>query len=349
MFNNIEERLLGSQEEDRSDLKWRVWVESKKMWRVAAPGILARVTAFGIVVVTQSFIGHISELDLAAYALVQTFIVRLSLWYNSILVLIAGYMLDAEIAISAFSICLNVSAWQLMIFIGFLGAATVRVANELGRGDAKAVKFSIKVIMSTSVVLGLVFFILCLIFGQNIGYLFTSNEEVAEAVANLSVLLAFTMLLSSIQPVLSGVTIGAGLQGTVAIINLCSFYVIGIPLGALLAYVAGLEVKSLRFWDSYRLGAAAAAVVDPDSAGSPPADEGPSASVGSDAPAPDAESIDFRIFSIDHEIGHERWRIDLERVDFLGYFRFGYTGFMDWNAFWGGSTDPCSKLHDLEN
>ncbi|KAH7853552.1 hypothetical protein Vadar_003881 [Vaccinium darrowii] len=246
MFNNnIEERLLGSPEEDRSDLKWRVWVESKKIWRVAAPGILARVTSFGLLVVTQSFMGHISELDLAAYALVQTLIVRLSLWYNSILVLIAGYMSNAEIAISAFSICLNISAWQLMIFFGFLGAACVRVANELGRGDANAVKFSIKVIMSTSVILGLVFCILCLIFGHNLGYLFTSNEEVAETVADLSVLLAFTMLFNSIQPVLSGVAIGAGLQGTVAIINLCSFYVIGVPLGALLAYVAGLEIRGL--------------------------------------------------------------------------------------------------------
>ncbi|KAH7853529.1 hypothetical protein Vadar_003636 [Vaccinium darrowii] len=286
MFNNTEERLLGSEEVDRSDVKWRVWVETKKMWRVAAPSILARVTSFGFLVVTQSFIGvNISELDLAAYALVQSLTVRLELWYYSILVLIAGYMSDAEIAISAFSICLNVSAWEFMISLGFLSAAwyaicfdatssfvflydiffcydnfvvpllnfisfyfswdSVRVANELGRGDAKAVKFSIKVIMSTSVVLGSVFFILCLIFGRNIGYLFTTNEEVAETVAELSVLLAFTMLFNSIQPVLSGVAVGAGLQGTVAIINLCCYYVIGIPIGALLAYLAGLEVKGI--------------------------------------------------------------------------------------------------------
>ncbi|KAH7853932.1 hypothetical protein Vadar_008239 [Vaccinium darrowii] len=257
MVDNIEERLLRTEEEDRSDLKRRIWVESKKIWRVAAPGILARVASFGLLVVTQSFIGHISEIDLAAYALVQTLIVRfangivvsscscLEMWYNSILVLIAGYMSDAEIAISAFSICLNVSGWEFMMCLGFLGAACVRVANELGRGDAKAVKFSIKVNLSTSVIIGLVFFVICLLFGHDIGYLFTSNEEVAETVAELSVLLAFTMLFNSIQPVLSGVAVGAGLQGTVAIINLCSYYVIGIPLGCLLAYVADLEVKGI--------------------------------------------------------------------------------------------------------
>ncbi|KAH7854148.1 hypothetical protein Vadar_010688 [Vaccinium darrowii] len=205
MVDNIEERLLGT-EEDHSDLKWRIWVESKKIWRVAAPAILARVTSFGILVVTQCFIGHISELDLAA---------------------------------------LNVSTWEINMFFGFLGAACVRIANELGRGDAKAVKFSIKVILSTSIILGLVFFILCLIFSHNIGYLFTSNEEVAKTVAELSMLLAFTLLFNSIQPVLSGVAVGAGLQGTVAIINLCCYYVIGVPIGCLLAYVADLEVKGI--------------------------------------------------------------------------------------------------------
>ncbi|KAI8019506.1 Protein DETOXIFICATION 24 [Camellia lanceoleosa] len=78
-------------------------------------------------------------------------------------------------------------------------------ANELGRGDARAAKFSIKVILCTSVLLGLIFFALCLIFGHDIAYLFTSNEEVAKNRFHLSVILAFTMLLNSIQP---GIWIG---------------------------------------------------------------------------------------------------------------------------------------------
>ncbi|KAJ0654639.1 putative multi antimicrobial extrusion protein [Helianthus annuus] len=58
------------------DLKQRIWSESKKTWRVALPGIIARVSSFGTVVVTQSFIGHVSDLDLAGYALVQTLSIR---------------------------------------------------------------------------------------------------------------------------------------------------------------------------------------------------------------------------------------------------------------------------------
>jgi MATE family multidrug resistance protein len=81
---------------------------------------------------------------------------------------------------------------------------SVRVSNELGRGDAEAAKFAVKVVTSISVCLGVVFWILCLAFGRKIGYLFTSDEEVAEAVSDLSILLSLSVLLNSVQPVLSG-------------------------------------------------------------------------------------------------------------------------------------------------
>ncbi|CAK9157610.1 unnamed protein product [Ilex paraguariensis] len=171
--------------------------------------------------------------------------VCLELWYNAVLVLLAGYMQNAEVAISAFSICLNINAWEFMISLGFLGAACVRIANELGRGDAKAAKFSIKVLLSTSVIIGVFFWILCLAFGNKIGYLFTSDNKVAETVSDLSLLLAFSILLNSVYPVLSGVAVGAGMQSTVAIVNLCCFYLIGIPVGGLLGYVANLQVKGI--------------------------------------------------------------------------------------------------------
>ncbi|XP_047332253.1 protein DETOXIFICATION 24-like [Impatiens glandulifera] len=169
----------------------------------------------------------------------------LEVWYNSILILIAGYMKNATVAIAAFSICLNVSVFEFMICLGFLGAACVRVANELGRGDAKSIKFSIKVNLATSLIFGIVFFTLCLVFGNKIGYLFTSDEDVINMVSELSILLAVTMFSNSIQPVLTGIVVGAGLQSVVAIINLVCYYVIGIPIGLLLGFCTDLQVRGV--------------------------------------------------------------------------------------------------------
>lgn len=81
---------------------------------------------------------------------------------------------------------------------------SVRVSNELGKGNAKAARFSIKVALVTSVIIGIIFWILCLVFSDEISYLFTSSKEIAESVSRLHVLLAFSVLLNSIYPVLSG-------------------------------------------------------------------------------------------------------------------------------------------------
>ncbi|XP_011070196.1 protein DETOXIFICATION 24-like [Sesamum indicum] len=430
--NSMQESLLSSEAEHEGDLKARVLEESKKIWRVATPGVISRVASFGTIVVTQSFIGHINSLDLAGYALVQTLSVRfvngiligmssatetlcgqafgarqyhmmgihlqrswfidlitltlllpvflfatpifnllgeeeaiaksagyislwfipfvyglifsltiqmylqaqqknmiiawlsalqfvihillsylfvdvldfgvagamgalctsswfvvlgefmyifggwcsdtwkgfsvaavqdmlpavklsmssgvmicLELWYYAILVLLAGYMKNAEVAISAFSICLNISGWMINSIFGIMGAACVRIANELGRGDAKAAKFSIRVLMSTSVAIALFFWILCMAFSNKLGYLFTNEEEVAQTVSDLSLLLAFTVLLGCIFPVLSGIAVGAGLQTKVALINLICFYVIGLPMGTVLGYAIHLQVEGI--------------------------------------------------------------------------------------------------------
>lgn len=47
----------------------------------------------------------------------------------------------------------------------------------------------------------------------------------------------------TIELVIAGVAIGAGLQAYVAIVNACCYYIIGLPLGIVLAYVADLQIE----------------------------------------------------------------------------------------------------------
>ena len=80
----------------------------------------------------------------------------------------------------------------------------VRVANELGAGNGKAAKFATIVSVSYSTVIGLFFCVLILIVHDEFAYIFTSSTEVIQAVDKLSYLLGATILLNSVQPVLSG-------------------------------------------------------------------------------------------------------------------------------------------------
>ncbi|KAG8372245.1 hypothetical protein BUALT_Bualt12G0046400 [Buddleja alternifolia] len=169
----------------------------------------------------------------------------LELWYNAILILLTGNLKNAEVEIDALSICLNINGWEMMISLGFMAAASVRVSNELGKGDSKAAKFSIMNIVITSFAIGLVLFIFFLFLRGRLAYIFTKDHDVATEVANLSPLLAFSILLNSVQPVLSGVAIGAGWQSVVVYVNLGSYYLIGIPFGIILGYVIKLQVKGV--------------------------------------------------------------------------------------------------------
>ena len=91
---------------------------------------------------------------------------------------------------------------SLYIWYTFLGS--VRVANELGAGNGRRARFAVIISVTESFIIGLIFSVLVVFLHDQIGWIFSSSETVIKAVTDLSVLLAFTILLNSVQPVLSG-------------------------------------------------------------------------------------------------------------------------------------------------
>ena len=83
---------------------------------------------------------------------------------------------------------------------------SIRVSNELGYGHPRAAKFSVYVAVSQSLLIGILCMVVVLLARDYIAFIFTSNKEMQEAVSNLAYLLGATMLLNSMQPVLSGIS-----------------------------------------------------------------------------------------------------------------------------------------------
>ncbi|XP_020219484.1 protein DETOXIFICATION 27 isoform X1 [Cajanus cajan] len=158
-------------------------------------------------------------------------------WYYWILVLMTGQLENATIAVDALSVCMTINGWEMMVPLAFFAGAGVRVANELGAGNGKAAKFATLVSVAQSSVIGLIFCALIMIFHNYVAYIFTSSSSVLQAVDNMAFLLAVTILLNSIQPVLSGVAVGSGWQAFVAYINIGCYYIVGLPLGIIMGWV----------------------------------------------------------------------------------------------------------------
>lgn len=128
---------------------------------------------------------------------------------------------------------MNVDGWEAMVFIGVNIAIrckfnlifhsisfiydvqqynwvieilcySVRVSNELGMGHPRAARYSVYTTLVQSVVIGIVCMIVVVATRNHFSIIFTDSEDMRRAVAHLSGLLGITMLLNSIQPVISG-------------------------------------------------------------------------------------------------------------------------------------------------
>ncbi|KAF8413539.1 hypothetical protein HHK36_001530 [Tetracentron sinense] len=164
----------------------------------------------------------------------------LEIWYSQGLVLVSGLLPNPTISLDSISICMNYLNWDMMFMLGLSAATSVRVGNELGGAHPKVAKLSVIVVNTTSIIISLVFGALVMICRTPLTKLFTSDKEVTEAVSNLTPLLAISVLLNGIQPILSGVAIGSGWQALVAYVNLTTYYVIGLPIGCLLGFKTNL-------------------------------------------------------------------------------------------------------------
>lgn len=92
-------------------------------------------------------------------------------------------------------------------FFGWLKLAScsVRVGNELGAGHPKVARFSVYVVNVTSVLISVIFSVIELFLRVQLSELFASDAEVIKAVPDLTPLLAISIFLNGIQPILSGI------------------------------------------------------------------------------------------------------------------------------------------------
>ncbi|ESR51528.1 hypothetical protein CICLE_v10031274mg [Citrus x clementina] len=169
----------------------------------------------------------------------------LEVWYFMALILFAGYLKNAELSVDALSICMNILGWTVMVAIGMNAAISVRVSNELGAAHPRTAKFSLVVAVISSFLIGLVLALILIITKNQYPSLFSNDANVRELVIDLTPLLALCIVINNIQPVLSGVAIGAGWQAAVAYVNIGCYYLFGIPLGLILGYKVDLGVKGI--------------------------------------------------------------------------------------------------------
>ncbi|KAM0827318.1 hypothetical protein ACQ4PT_068275 [Festuca glaucescens] len=182
----------------------------------------------------------------AGLAFPSAMMVCLEWWSFELLVLLSGLLPNPKLETSVLSICLNTGALMFMVPAGLCTAISTRVSNELGAGKPQAAKLATRVVVCMALCGGLVMSVAMILLRKFWGYLYSNEEEVVTYIARMIPVLAISFFIDGIHTSLSGVLTGCGEQKIGAHVNLAAFYLAGIPLAVLLAFV--LHLNGMGLW-----------------------------------------------------------------------------------------------------
>ncbi|KAK5833616.1 protein DETOXIFICATION 14-like [Gossypium arboreum] len=166
-------------------------------------------------------------------------------WSFELLIIFSGFLPNPQLETSVTSVCLATMSTLFPIPEGIGAAASTRVSNELGAGNPRSARIAVftalLIALLESVTVGAALF-----FSRHVfGYVFSNDKEVIDYVTNRAPLLSLSVVLDSLQVVLSGIARGSGWQDLGAYINLAAYYLCGIPVAVVLGFWVKMRGKGL--------------------------------------------------------------------------------------------------------
>lgn len=183
--------------------------------------------------------------DFLRLSIPSAVMLSLEIWSFEMMVLLSGFLPNPKLETSVLSITLNTCSMVYMIPLGLSAAISTRASNELGagrpRGALLAVYVTLGMVVTEAIVVGS-----AMVLGRNIwGSLYSNDEKVVKYVSEMLLLVAAGHFFDGIQSVFSGTARGCGWQKIGALVNLGSYYLVGIPCSILLAFIYHLGGKGL--------------------------------------------------------------------------------------------------------
>ncbi|KAJ1267729.1 hypothetical protein BS78_07G079900 [Paspalum vaginatum] len=182
----------------------------------------------------------------AALAVPSALMICLEFWAFEILVLLSGRLPNPQVETSVLSICLNTGILLFMVPLGLSYSVSTRVSNELGAGQPQAAKLAMRVVVCMALAAGSVLTLAMALLRNVWGHMYSDDKEVVAYFAKMMPVLGINFFVDGIHASLAGVITGCGKQKVGAAINLGAFYLAGLPLAVLLAFV--FHMNGMGLW-----------------------------------------------------------------------------------------------------
>lgn len=144
------------------------------------------------------------------------------------------------VPLAAHHICLMMAAFTFMFPLGFSAAAAVRVGTYIGRGDPHRARLAGWLCIGISMLVMSLFAAAYLSFPRLLLGWFTQDAAVIEVGTKILLLVALFQIADGIQVSTTGALRGIGNTHFAMVANLVGHYPVGLLLGLILAFPAGL-------------------------------------------------------------------------------------------------------------
>ncbi|CAO3586101.1 unnamed protein product [Absidia cylindrospora] len=155
-------------------------------------------------------------------------------WSFELSALAASYLSTIDLA--AQSILLTAGGATFTIPFGIAVAASNRVGNSLGEGNALKAKRASLMAFGFSIFFGAINSLFFFVSRSWFGYMFTSDEDLVRRVSAVLPLFSLFQIADGLSGVSSGIIRGLGRQKVAAYLNIFAYYAVAAPIGYILTF-----------------------------------------------------------------------------------------------------------------
>lgn len=173
------------------------------------------------------------------------FMMLLEWWSFEIMAVFVGLLPNSVVAISVHSVLVNVSTMAFNVFLGISVATNVLVGNYVGANQPQHAKLASNLGMTLSTSISAVLVVVIVALRGLLPEVFINDDTSVALAAHALLFLMPYQMCDSINCVMQGVFRGTGRQTLGALLNLFSYFVIGLPFGLYLAFPVGWGVEGM--------------------------------------------------------------------------------------------------------
>ncbi|KAF5820255.1 putative multi antimicrobial extrusion protein [Helianthus annuus] len=171
--------------------------------------------------------------------------VCLEWWLYEIILFLSGLLANPQSCVAATGIIMQLTGLVYVMPFSLSLSISQRVGHELGGGQPARAQWAATIGISTAFIYGLVIFALYVTLRNVLGMLYTNEPDILIMLSSALPILGLAEVGNALQTAACGVLTGSARPKVGVKINIAAFYLVGLPMSVVLAFVFKLDYQGL--------------------------------------------------------------------------------------------------------